>query len=162
GHRARIGSRTRQLRGCERQGGALVPVDSRTAVRARQGPACKDDGEHRSRAEALSRNRCGPRRRGVRSPRRQSPARPLLAKRQPRVRIDLERQRGGEGRFDDGSVEGAGKGNPVENVAMLTRRDLTIALLASATTVAAMATPSARTDILGSRVFDWNDLKVET
>ena len=45
---------------------------------------------------------------------------------------------------------------------MLTRRDLTIALLASATTVAAMATPSARTDILGSRVFDWNDLKVET
>jgi len=45
---------------------------------------------------------------------------------------------------------------------MLTRRDLTIALITSATTVAGMGAMPARTDILGSRVFDWNDLKVET
>ena len=45
---------------------------------------------------------------------------------------------------------------------MLTRRDLAIALIASATTVAGMAAMSARTEIFGSRVFDWNDLQVET
>lgn len=44
---------------------------------------------------------------------------------------------------------------------MITRRDLTVALTASALTMTAMAAVSARADVLGSRVFDWNDVKVE-
>lgn len=45
---------------------------------------------------------------------------------------------------------------------MLTRRDLTVAAIASAMTVAGIAAAPTRTEILGSRVFDWNDLKVDT
>ena len=44
---------------------------------------------------------------------------------------------------------------------MITRRDLTVALLASALTLGGVAAASARADVLGSRVFDWRDLKVE-
>jgi XRE family transcriptional regulator, regulator of sulfur utilization len=44
---------------------------------------------------------------------------------------------------------------------MITRRDLTVALTASVLTMTAMAAVSARADVLGSRVFDWNDFKVE-
>jgi quercetin dioxygenase-like cupin family protein len=45
---------------------------------------------------------------------------------------------------------------------MITRRDLSVAAIASAFTLAAVALTSARGDVLSSRVFDWNDLKVET
>jgi quercetin dioxygenase-like cupin family protein len=44
---------------------------------------------------------------------------------------------------------------------MITRRDLTVALIASALTLTAVAAASARGDVLSSRVFDWKDLKVE-
>jgi quercetin dioxygenase-like cupin family protein len=44
---------------------------------------------------------------------------------------------------------------------MITRRDLTVALIASTLTLMAVAAASARGDVLSSRVFDWKDLKVE-
>jgi XRE family transcriptional regulator, regulator of sulfur utilization len=44
---------------------------------------------------------------------------------------------------------------------MLTRRDLTVAAVAAAVTLGGVGALNARTEILGSRVFDWNDFKVE-
>jgi quercetin dioxygenase-like cupin family protein len=44
---------------------------------------------------------------------------------------------------------------------MMTRRDLTVALIASALTLAGVGATSARGDVLGSRVFDWNDLTAQ-
>jgi quercetin dioxygenase-like cupin family protein len=43
---------------------------------------------------------------------------------------------------------------------MMTWRDLAVALIASALTIAGVVATHARTDVLGSRVFDWNDLPV--
>lgn len=43
---------------------------------------------------------------------------------------------------------------------MVTRRDLIVALIASALSLAAGAAMHAKSDVLGSHVFDWNDLKV--
>ena len=45
---------------------------------------------------------------------------------------------------------------------MLTKRDVCVAVIASVFTLTAVALTSARADVLSSRVFDWNDLKVET
>ena len=44
---------------------------------------------------------------------------------------------------------------------MITRRDVAVACVASAMTLACVAATHARAEILGSRVFDWNDFKVE-
>jgi len=44
---------------------------------------------------------------------------------------------------------------------MITRRDLFVAAIASALTLAGVAAVRARTDVLGSRVFDWNDLTAQ-
>ena len=44
---------------------------------------------------------------------------------------------------------------------MLTRRDLAVAIVASAATVAGMSAMPIRAEILSSRVFDWNDLRIE-
>jgi quercetin dioxygenase-like cupin family protein len=44
---------------------------------------------------------------------------------------------------------------------MIRRRDLFVAALASALTLAGVAAVHARTDVLGSRVFDWNDLTAQ-
>jgi quercetin dioxygenase-like cupin family protein len=44
---------------------------------------------------------------------------------------------------------------------MITRRDLAVGLMASALTLAGVAAASARGDVLGSRVFDWNDLTAQ-
>ena len=44
---------------------------------------------------------------------------------------------------------------------MITRRDLSVAAIASVFTLTSVALASARGDVLSSRVFDWNDLKVE-
>jgi XRE family transcriptional regulator, regulator of sulfur utilization len=40
----------------------------------------------------------------------------------------------------------------------MTRRDLFVALIAVSLTLAAVAATSARTDVMGSTVFDWNTL----
>src|SRR6516162_4539539 len=46
-------------------------------------------------------------------------------------------------------------------MAMLTRRDFGVAALSASLTLAGVAATHAGTTVLGSRVFDWNDLKVE-
>jgi quercetin dioxygenase-like cupin family protein len=45
---------------------------------------------------------------------------------------------------------------------MVTRRDFAVAALSVSMTLAGVAAMHAGTAVLGSRVFDWNDLKVET
>jgi XRE family transcriptional regulator, regulator of sulfur utilization len=49
-----------------------------------------------------------------------------------------------------------------EDVTMITRRDMIVGVVASALTLAGAAALHARTEVLGSRVFDWNDFKVDT
>jgi len=44
---------------------------------------------------------------------------------------------------------------------MLTRRDFGVAALSASLALAGVAATHAGTTVLGSRVFDWNDLKVE-
>jgi len=49
-----------------------------------------------------------------------------------------------------------------EDMTMITRRDMIVAVVASALTLSGAAALHARTEVLGSRVFDWNDFKVDT
>jgi quercetin dioxygenase-like cupin family protein len=44
---------------------------------------------------------------------------------------------------------------------MITRRDVLVAVAASTMTLAVVVAVHAKSDVLSSRVFDWNDLKVE-